>query len=225
VLETWDRKVERDRAGALAFEAFWAFYARAALSDDMGLFFSPVFDSSPMYIAKLVVLATRDPSGAVLQEGRDALLLQALSDTADWLDERFGAVDDGYAWGDFHVTRFRSESTPSYDGGSIPTDGGEGTVNVSSARFLADGAPVETHASGSGAIYRMVAGFDDDGTPRALYNAPRGNQGEPGTPHFDDRTADWVEDRYVLLRFRREDVDRGAVESVVLEPSEAAASR
>lgn len=218
VLEAWDRHVERDRPGALAFEAFWAFYARAALADDMALFFNPVFDSSPMYVAKLVVLASRDPESPVLQEGRDTLLLTALADTASWLEGRWGSTSEGYAWGDFHVTRFRSESTPSYDGGSVPSDGGEGTVNVSSARFLANGQPVETHSSGSGAIYRMVASFDDDGTPRAYYNFPRGNVGEPSSPYFDDRTSDWIEDRYTLLRFKTDDVAAGEVERVVLSP-------
>jgi penicillin G amidase len=218
VLESWDRRVERDRPGALAFEAFWAFYARAALADDMSLFFSPVFDSSPMYVAKLVVLASRDPESAVLQEGRDVLLLTALADTASWLESRWGSSSEGYAWSDFHITRFRSESTPTYDGGSVPSDGGEGTINVSSARFLANGEPVETHSSGSGAIYRMVASFDDDGTPRAYFNLPRGNVGEPSSPYFDDRTADWVEDRYTLLRFKADDVEAGSVERVVLAP-------
>lgn len=218
LLEAWDRHVERDRAGALAFEAFWAFYARAALADDMSLFFGPVFDSSPMYVAKLVVLASRDPESPVLQEGRDVLLLTALADTAAWLESRWGSTSEGFAWGDFHVTRFRSESTPTYDGKSVPTDGGEGTVNVSSARFLANAQPVETHSSGSGAIYRMVASFDDDGTPRAYFNFPRGNAGEPSSPYFDDRTSDWVEDRYTLLRFKADDVEAGEVERVVLAP-------
>ncbi len=218
LLTSWDKRMERDRAGALAFEALVHFYAKSILADDMSFFFEPVLQSSPIYILKFALLAARVPNSALLQEGKDLLLLRALDQTAALLVQRYGAVDSGFAWGDFHETQFWSDSIPEYFGGGVATDGAEGTVNVSAGQFFAGDEVQEKHVSGGGAIYRMTATFDEDGAPRAFFNMPRGAQGEPDAPFFDDRTADWVDDRYTLLRFRRADVDAGQVESLRLEP-------
>ncbi|NUO51215.1 MAG: penicillin acylase family protein, partial [Polyangiaceae bacterium] len=212
LLTTWDRRMERDRAGALAFEALVHFYAKSILADDMSFFFEPVLQSSPTYIIKFALLAARVQNSPLLQEGKDLLLLRALDQTATFLTERYGAVDTGFTWGDFHETQFWSDSIPEYFGGGVTTDGAEGTVNVSEGQFFAGADVQQKHVSGAGAIYRMTATFDDDGAPRAFFNMPRGAQGEPDAPFFDDRTADWVDDRYTLLRFRRADVDAGQVE-------------
>jgi penicillin amidase len=214
----WDHRMERSSTAAAAFEAFIHFYVRNVIADDMDIFFDPVLDSSPIYMMKFALLAARDPQSSLLAEGKDQLLLQSLSDTADHLTARYGAVDANFTWADAHETHIRSESIEELDGGRFATDGAEGTVDVSQGRFF-DGDEVrEKHTSSSGAIYRMTATFDDDGKPRAYFNMPGGASGEPGSAFFADRTPDWLEDRYVLLRFKRADVDAGTVETLRLEP-------
>jgi acyl-homoserine lactone acylase PvdQ len=64
----------------------------------------------------------------------------------------------------------------------------------------------------------MTATFDEDGTPRAFFNMPRGTSGDPESPHFDDRTEGWVEGEFTLLRFRREDVEAGTSVRYVIAP-------
>ncbi len=218
LLASWDRRMESTLAPPAAFEALVHFYAKSILADDMSFFFQPVLESSTIYILKFALLAARDPDGELLQEGKDLLILRALSDTAALLVERYGAVDSGFTWADAHETRFSSESITELDGGAVASDGGEGTVNVSEGQFFAGEEVREKHTSGSGAIYRMTAGFDDDGTPRAFFNMPRGAAEDPDSPFFDDRTPDWVADQYTLLRFRRADVEAGQVEVLRLEP-------
>lgn len=219
MLAVWDRRMTREQAAPLAFELLLFHYARLVVKDDLGVFYGPVLDSSPTYIVKIALLATRDPEQKLLQEGLNRLLLQALSDTAAVLQTRYGAVDAGYTWGDYHLTAFPSRSIPELDGGSRSTDGAEGTINVSEGSvFDGDGAVREQHISDSGAIYRMTATFDADGTPRAFFNMPGGNSGEPSSPFFDDRTSDWALGRYSLLRFKSEDVEAGRVETFRLEP-------
>ena len=64
----------------------------------------------------------------------------------------------------------------------------------------------------------MTATFDPDGTPRAYFNMARGTSGEPGDPHWDDLTADWVEGEYRLLRFADADARQDPVQVVQLDP-------
>lgn len=217
-LGAWDQRMQRDGKGALVFEALVNLYIKRVVADDMPLFFGPVADSSPTYAIKFGLIASRDPEAKLMAEGRNYLVLAALSDTAKLFEERFGGVDADVVWSDFHATRFRSESLPIFDGGEVSTHGAEGTVNVSEAKFFDGTDVVERHVSGSGPIYRMVATFDEDGTPRAYFTMPRGNSGEPGDPHWNDLTADWVDGSYRPLRFRRDEVLAAARETVTLEP-------
>ncbi len=218
VLTSWDRRMERAEPGAAAFQAVLHFYMRGVIEDDLSLFFDPVLGNSPTYVIKFALLAAREPGAPLLQEGKDLLLLRALSDTAALLQDRFGAVDVGYTWADAHETHFASESIAELDGGAFATDGAEGTVNVSEGQFF-DGQEVRPkHVSRGGPIYRMTATFDEDGTPRAFFNMPRGASGEPGAPFWDTGTTAWVEDEYTLLRYQRADVDAAIAERMVLEP-------
>jgi penicillin amidase len=218
LLSSWDRDMSRDQAAPLAFELVLFLYAHAAIADDLGIFFDPVLGSSPTYIVKIALLATRDPLGALLQEGKNRLFLQAMSDASAVLTERWGAVASGYTWADFHASAFRSESIDALDGGIVSTDGGEGTVNVSEASPL-DGAAVgERHLSHDGSVYRMAATFDEDGTPRAYFNMARGTSGEPEAPHWNDLTPNWVDGEYRLLRFADADVQAARAETIQLAP-------
>jgi len=218
LLSDWDKRMTREQAAPVAFEALLHFFAAGVVADDMGPFFYPVVESSPIYAIKYALLAVRQEDQALLQEGQDQLILEALASTAELLIERYGAVDSGFTWADYHATTFHSQSTSEYDGGRVATDGAEGTVNVSEGRFFAASDPAEEHLSGSGAIYRMVATFDDDGTPRAYFTMPRGSAEDPASDQFDPLTSAWVDGEYRLLRFARADVDDGAQQSFVLEP-------
>ncbi|NUP10919.1 MAG: penicillin acylase family protein [Polyangiaceae bacterium] len=218
LLSGWDRSMSRDAAAPVAFEALLSFFSRAVIGDDMGIFFEPVADNSPTYAIKFALLAARDEEQTLLQEGKRYLVLSALSETAALLQARYGAVDAGFTWADYHVTSFPSQSIAELDGGSQQTDGAEGTINVSEARFFSGGEPNEYHVSSAGAIYRMTASFDDDGVPRAFFTMARGASEDPASPHFSDLTDAWVRGEPRLLRFKREDVDAGAAETFTLEP-------
>ncbi len=222
-LQSWDRRLARASSEAVIFDVFTFFATQIALEDDFSLAFSAILGEEAMYMVKWAARAlTRafPRADEVLQEGRDVIVLRALAATATWLERRFGSSAPGsYTWGDHHGTRFGAEWGGGMDGGWYPNDGGIGTVNVSSASFF-DGAglPVERLESGGGAVYRMVAGFDEDGTPRALVTVSRGNSGDPASSFFDNATEDWIEGRYAPLRFRRADVDADTVESWTLTP-------
>jgi penicillin amidase len=221
-LAAWDRRMQRSSPVALAYHAFMSFLTKRAVGDDFGITFDPIQNESPIYMFKFGVQAITGAysgSEALLQEGGPLLVMQALDDTAAFLTERFGSTGGAaYTWADHHVTTFDGLSGDKLAGGSVPTDGADGTVNVSAAPFFAGSAPAEQHESHAGAIYRMVATFDEDGVPRATINYPRGNSGDPESPHWDDTLEDWALGRYATLLFRTSEVEAESTVELVLAP-------
>jgi len=98
----------------------------------------------------------------------------------------------------------------------VPTDGHDDTIDVSEAPFFSQAQPADSFLATDGPLYRMVTGFDADGTPAATIDFTRGTSEDPSDPHFADRQSDWVEARHMPLPFRRADVDAQATLRTVL---------
>ncbi|MCC6551636.1 MAG: penicillin acylase family protein [Polyangiaceae bacterium] len=217
----WDRRMVRSSSAALAYHAFMNFLVKRAVGDDFGVTFDPISGSSPIYMLKFglqAVIGAYAGSDAFLQEGKSLLIMQALDDTAAFLTERYGGVDAAYSWADLHETHFGSVWGEGLEGGSVPTDGADGTVNVSATTFFDGASPAEKLSSGAGAIFRLVTGFDEDGVPRAMVNYPRGNSGDPESPYWDSTLDDWVNGVHKPMLFRTAEVEAGSTEERVLKP-------
>jgi penicillin amidase len=220
----WSRSMQQEEAGALAFHVFAHYLATQIYQDDLILAFGPVIEASPITALKFTALAATGqyPDGdAVMQGGRDLLVLAALDQTAQWLAAEFEGVNPGnYTWGERHGTGFRNGFGGQLDGGWVATHGGEDTVNVSSTVFY---APMTTEVvnpfeSNDGAVFRVVTRFLADGTPEAMINFPRGNSGDPADPHFADTVEDWREGVYKKYPFVRAEVDAAMTKKIVLKP-------
>jgi penicillin amidase len=231
ITQDWDRQMRRDSAGALAFHVFTHLAADEALRDDLELLYEEILGAAPVFMVKFGMLAyTGAYAGgdAVLEEGRDRLVLQALDRTAQWLTAEFGGVDPAaYSWGMRHGAHFRNPYGGDLDGGWVPVDGGEDTVNVSSSRFLESSGEIgavspiaERFDSHDGPVFRIVTEFTEEGTPVAYMNFPRGNSGEPTSPHWGDTLSDWVEGVYRKVPFAADEVDAVTESTVVLKPDE-----
>jgi penicillin amidase len=220
----WDRSMQQDQPGALAFHAFGHFLATGIYKDDLLLTFSPILEASPVTALKLTALAATGqfPNGdGVMDEGRDVLVMSALSDAAVWLNAEFGAVNPAmYTWGERHGTGFRNALGGDLDGGWIATHGGEDTVNVSSSVFYEpDSTDVnKIFESNDGPVFRSVTSFKEDGTPETFMNFPRGNSGDPTSPHFADTVDDWVNGVYKKYPYTRAEVDATKPTRIVLKP-------
>lgn len=223
VLANWDQKMDRDSPGALVWHMWLHYMAWEAIQDDLGFLYTLVFGAEPPFVIKIPALALLGAyeSDGLIDESPAWVAVEALRRTAVWLNDTYGGVDPGgYRWGDMHGTRFENPYGGALDGGWIPTNGGEDTVNVSSSNFYADnfGAPAERFESKDGAIFRVVTTFAEDGTPEARVNFPRGNSGDPFSPHWDDTLQDWANGVYTHYPYRRAEVDAAAESSFTLTP-------
>lgn len=220
----WNRRMDMEEPGALAFHAFIHFLGGQVYGDDLMLTFGPIFEASPITGLKFTALAILGeyPGGdAVLQQGRDLLVMRAMVDTAAWLGGEFGSVNPGmYSWGERHGTGFRNAFGGPLDGGWVATNGGEDTVNVSSSSFfsVAPDVPVAQFESNDGAVFRVVTQFAEDGTPEAYMNFPRGNSGDPESPHWADTLEDWRTGTYTKYPYFRDEVEAVTETTVVLKP-------
>lgn len=219
----WDRRMERESAGAVAFHAFAHLVAREVIADDISpVLFQFILDKAPMYLLKIAMLALdgQYPNGeAALQEGRERLVLQALDATAAFLEQRFGGVDpSGYRFADIRVSDMDYAYGRPVEIAKVPTDGGESTVNVAQSVFM-DGSDIaEQWVAHWGPVERQVMSFDEEGVPYSTANFALGNVADPASPHFDGALADWVDGRYRKLLFARAEVE-GQMESRVVLPA------
>jgi penicillin amidase len=223
ILADWDQKMDRESPGALVWHAWLHNMAWAAVEDDFGFLYTLVFSEEPPFVLKIPALALlgQYEGSGLIQESPEWVAVEGLRRTADWLNATYGSVDpSGYSWGDMHGTRFANPFGGELDGGWTPTNGGEDTVNVSSSNFYANNAgdTVERFESKDGAIFRVVTTFAEDGTPEARVNFPRGNSGDPNSPHWDDTLADWTNGVYTHFPYRRAEVDAAAESSYTLSP-------
>lgn len=223
-LAAWDRRMDRAASAPVVYEAFAHFYARQVLADDLDVMFDPIVSRAPVYVMKLLSLVVNGRSPMAeryLQGGRDLLALRALTQAADWLASRFGGVEPTrYTWGAFHTSRPTTLFSPEgpFAVTAAPADGSIGTVNVSDAEFFNGTAVRNTMESNDGPAYRMVVGFNADGTPAATVNFPRGNSGDPASPFYANTQADWDRGAYQPIPFERAAVDAAMRERTTLMP-------
>ena len=222
LLAGWDRDMTRESPAALVMHAWSYFVARRALEDDMALLFLQALAMQPSFMIKVATMAVHGdyPMGdAVLQEGRDVVLLSALADVADLLIDRYGTVDPAaYRLADARFTDLDGAHGMGIDHGLVPTDGGTSSIDVAadSTFFDANGEVLDAWVSPHGPIFRLTAGFADDGTPRLFFAFALGNDADPDSPHSHDLHDAWIEGRYHELRFRRDEIEAAAEQRYTL---------
>ena len=215
----WDRRMARDSAGALAFHAFLHFLSSETLRDDISLAYDFAVSLQAVFVIKVAAMAVAGayPDGdAVVQGGRDLVLLTAALRTAEWLKRSFGTTDPAaYAYADRKETLFDDAFGFGMPVFSRPTDGGEDTLNVSQNIVFSETA--ETWTSSYVAVERSVGTFAPDGTPEVHVNFPVGAHADPASPDTISANSDYIEGRYRKLFFRRAEIEADARERILLE--------
>lgn len=204
-LSAWDGRMTRSSSEAALFRVLLAFASKATLEPSLAFLFDGVDEAQPVTIQKMALLVHTLDLQPILQGRGDLILVTALSDALAETTKKKG-TDASFTWGDLHRAVFKK---PDVGETLIATDGDDSTLNVAQSRCWDKGGIGEHCRSTAGAVYRVVYGFDDDGTPRATFAVPAANAG---------KTEDWVEGAFHPLRFRAEEVKAASVESRTLLP-------
>jgi hypothetical protein len=200
-LRAWDGAMDPDSYAALVYKLWSVRLTRDVVGDELGFLFEPIDSEKPATTIKYMLLAFERDDDALLDGDRRVLSLEALRQALAVITARGLSV-----LGDLHQTRYIAlDDTLEY----APRAGGDSTVNVAESRCWADGELAERCEAPSGAVYRTITTFREDGWPETRFNWPRGNAGEPG---------DWDEGVYRRWWFAPGEVEAHAVSEYTLEP-------
>jgi len=150
-----------------------------------------------------------------LPNGRDSLLLAALSAARGRLGTLQGDDPTKWSWGVLHQVHFRHalDAEPGnatlFDLGPFPRSGDGDTVQATSV-------DPKTFEQGAGASYREI--FDLSDWDRSLAINTPGQSGQPGSPHYDDLLPLWRAGRYFQLAYSRKAVDAVTTDVLELKP-------
>lgn len=216
-LRAWDLRMDRASPEALVFHAWVYRVVEATIGDELGLLFDALLEASTVYVLKFALLAIEE-APELVEGGVNAALYRALDGAAAWLVERFGGLEpERYAWGEFHGNVFTNVAGGAFDRGWYATDGSDGTVNVSDGAALRRSGAVARVEADAGAIYRMVAGFREDGKPEARVSFAMGQSAEPTSPYWENNHPAWLEGVYAPLAFDEGEIEARTVERFTLD--------
>jgi len=150
-----------------------------------------------------------------LTDGRDSLLLTALSTAREHLRTLQGDDPTKWSWGTLHQVHFRHalDGTPAtaelLDLGPFPRSGDGDVVQATSV----DRKTLEQVA---GASYREVFDLSDWDHSLAV-NVP-GQSGQPGSPHYADLLPLWRAGQFFQLAYSKPAVDSVTTDVLELKP-------
>jgi penicillin amidase len=212
-LRAWDCRMEPDRVGATIFNVFFTHWIKTVVNER--------FHGDE---AALLAGGAEGPAAALLIEDRagwfapgrrELAIPSALHKALDLLTERLGPDIGSWTWGRLHtiplrhILSGRGDLGTLLDHGHVPVKGDAHTVCNTG-----QGGQFEARA---GANFRLIA--DMALSPPGLWAVDcESASGHPGSPHYGDQLADWIEGRYHWLPLGREEASKAAVTRMVLEP-------
>ncbi|HVW68501.1 MAG TPA: penicillin acylase family protein [Steroidobacteraceae bacterium] len=203
----WDGALREDSAPAVLFELWTPELTRLVMDRVVPGAARQVVPPWPT--AKVVsVLAT-------LGDGRDLILLQALTAARERLETLQGSDPAKWTWGALHEVYFRHalDAAPGaaalFDRGPFPRSGDGDVVQATSVDR-------KTFEQVAGASYREV--FDLSNWDHSLAVNVPGQSGQPGSPHYDDLLPLWRAGRFFELAYSREAVDAVTTDTLELRP-------
>ncbi|TLZ72009.1 MAG: penicillin acylase family protein [Methanobacteriota archaeon] len=194
VLESWDFRMEADRAGASVWYGFIHRFIDDTFGDEWAAAnVSDVMMPYPDVLERLVTQAPGSPwfddvtTPAI--ETRDDIIRRALGEAAENLAARLGPEGTQWIWGRLHTRVFDSLSgLDALSRGPYPAEGDDITLD-----------PAAGYEAHHGPSLRMVVtlGTPEDST--TVY--PGGQSGNPVSPHYDDQLQLWLRREYKDIEF------------------------
>ncbi|MFM7203439.1 MAG: penicillin acylase family protein [Myxococcota bacterium] len=218
LLEGWDRRMDPESPEALIFQDWLHRVTDATLRDDIPTAYDFAMALQTIYVLKVAALALQGvypDSEAVLQEGREVIVLDSAAQTAAWLEERFGAVSPpSYTYGTLKHTNFDDAFGLGMPLFTRPSPGGEDSICVS--QNIAYDETASRWDSTYVSVERMISTFTAEGVPEAWVNYPVGPAADPASTDTLQANADYLAGRYSRLRFKRAEIEATLRTSEVL---------
>ena len=223
-LTAWDATMRADRPEPLIFTAWLREAVRAIYSDDLGPAFRSYFDYRATALLRLLegkatgrdwcddrTTPERERCGSVLA----AALTIALRD----LEQRYGRDRSKWRYGDAHLAYNEHRpfgavpSMASYFNVSVPSPGGNYTLNRGKAEFGEEDTPfANRHASSYRAIYDLAD------LEKSLFIQTTGQSGNFLSPFYRSFADRWAKVEFIEIPTKRETVAKSALGTWRLDP-------
>jgi penicillin amidase len=212
-LRDWDCRVEPDRIGASIFSVFFRLWTRAVVHERFEPEEASLLAGGADGLAANLLSA--DEAGWFAIGKKEETMLACFQSALQKLTDRLGHEPAKWQWGNLHtiplrhVLSGRGDLGKLLDHGGIPVKGDAGTICNTGL-----GGQYEARA---GANYRLIT--DMAVSPPGLWAVDcESASAHPGSPHYGDQLADWIEGRYHWLSLDREEASRDARARMILNP-------
>jgi penicillin amidase len=224
LLRAWDRRADRDSAGAALFESFLLHLAERTFGDEAGAQLMQRIKGQGTTTALIRILPDADAAwfddvNTPERERRDDILLLALEDAIEELTETLGRNMSRWRWGDLHTATFRNQSLGQsgiavietiFNRGPVAVDGAGGAVNSTGY------SPNAPYAVRSVPSYRQIVDLSDLSNSVSMHTT--GQSGHPYHRHYDDMIDPWRNIEYHPMLWERADVEAQAGGTLTLRP-------
>jgi len=223
LLRLWDRRADRESAGAALFEAFRLHLIDLTFGDELG---EQLLNQARGSLNVALIDFLEDDASHWFDdvttpevEARDEILLLALEEAVEELTETLGRNIEKWRWGELHTAVFDNQSLGQsgirlieriFNRGPFPVDGTIATVN-NTGYSINDPYGVDTVPS-----YRQIVDLDDLANSVSMHTT--GQSGHPYHSHYDDMIDPWRNIEYHPMLWEEADVEADAEGVLVLRP-------
>lgn len=229
-LAGWDGSMDANRAEPLIYNAWMRMASKHIFADELGeALMKDYWEQRNVHRPMMNVLMNQegqsrwcnDVTIAVKgnRQGCDEVLAASLDAALADLEKRFGPDMAKWQWGAAHVAR--SEHRPfakvdmlaPYFDLNVPTPGDTFTVNVGRHNLRDEKAPfANRHAASLRALY------DLSNLENSQFIHSTGQSGNVLSPFYRNFVQRWAEVGYLPMKTRREDVEKGRLGVLTLQP-------
>jgi len=216
-LRDWDYCFELTSVGASIYQIFWDHWTKRVAAERFPEHLRGLAASGTNFVAHELICQGNDGWFAS-QTALEQAIHQTMAASLRWLADRLGPDVATWEWGRLHPVTFRhplAEQFPALadvvNVGPFPCPGTTGALNQQG--FVVG----ERLATVSGPQYRLLV--DLSSPSQALGCNTTGNSGHPGSRHYADQSADWLQGRYHPLLMDRAEIEQSAEGRTILAPS------
>jgi len=223
-LEAWDTTMRAEAVEPLIFTAWVRETVKGIWSDDLGPAFDRYFGEHAMALIRVLQGRAHardwcDNRATPVRESCAMIVANALTTALADLERRYGRDRTQWTWGRAHFAY--GEHRPfgllpligSYFNVTIPSPGGDDTLNRGKMEFGEEPPFANRYASS----YRAIYDFAD--LDRSLYIQSTGQSGNPFSPFYRSFAERWSKGEYIRISTSRDEIAATASGTWRLEPN------